>query len=370
MTEHQLLPAFGWLCVVTALSWSAPPRWQPLAIALGGACLLAWYSPLSLAVLAACGLISFGVARLKRRRGAAVGLTILLLVAAYALLMWRAQDRGGLAVVLPLGMAYYVLRTIHYLVEAHLGRLRPHGLLDYAAYQLTPSSLLFGPIHRFDVFQRDLARRRWDAVLFSSGLGRILAGAFKVVVIGNFVVVGQLGYSPATDLLAGGPWDIYRHSLLFWANLYVQFSGYSDVAVGFAALMGFRITENFNWPLLSRNIGDFWRRWHISLSTWCRDYIYMPAMARTRSHLVAIIASMTALGLWHALSIHYLLWGLYHALGLAVWRRFNAATQPTIDRWPVPVRQAWTVASVFLTLNFVLFSFAATTLVERFLKEI
>ena len=368
MTEHQLIPAFGWLCVVTLLCWLVPARWQPLVLALGGGGLLAGYSPLSLAVLVVFGAASYLVVRLKRRRAEAVGLTIAALAVSYGVLLWGSQLQTGLALILPVGMAYYVLRTIHYLVEAHLGRLRPHGLLDYAAYQLLPSSLLLGPIHRFDAFQKDLARRRWDGVLFSTGLGRILIGAVKVVVIGNFVIVGRLGYSPATDLLAGGPMEMYRNSLLYWANLYVQFSGYSDIAIGFAALMGFRIVENFNWPVLSRNIGDFWRRWHISLSNWCRDYVYMPVMARTRSHAVAIAASMVTLGLWHAVSTHYLLWGLYHALGLSVWRRFNAVAGPVIGRWPLAAQRVWTAVSVVMTLNFVVFSFAVTRLVERLLE--
>lgn len=369
MSESPLIPAFVWLCAITTLAWLVPARWQPVVIGLGGVGLLAWYSPVSLGVLGASTIVSFSVARLTRFRSLGVSLMIASLALAYAALLWGSREADGLSLILPLGMAYYVLRTVHYLVEANLGRLRPHGLVDYATYQFLPSALFFGPIHRFDEFQRDLARRRWDSALFSRGLGRILAGGVKIVIIGNFILVERLGYSAQTDPLGGGLPDIYRHGLLTWANLYFQFSGYSDIGIGFAALMGFRIRENFDWPFLARNIGDFWRRWHISLSTWCRDYVYLPAMAVTRSHLLAITASMLVLGLWHAISLHYLLWGLYHAIGLSVWRRFSALT-PAMGRLPAPVRHAWTVVSVFLTLNFVILSFTVTTLVERLIERI
>lgn len=370
MTEQALFPALGWLGLISLLAWGAPARWQPLVILLGGAGLLGGYAPLSLALLAVSCAVSFAVAHMRRHRALATRLTIAAMVSGYVALLWGSRAESGLALILPLGMAYYVLRTVHYLVEANLDRLRPHRLVDYAAYQFLPSTLFFGPIHRFDAFQRDLARRRWDPRLISRGLGRVLVGAVKIVIVGNFIIVERLHYNAATDLLAGGPADIYRHSLLFWANLYVQFSGYSDIAIGFAALMGFSVRENFNWPILARNIGDFWQRWHMSLSSWCRDYVYMPVLARGRLPLLATTASMVVLGLWHAISAHYLLWGLYHALGMTVWRRFSALAGPTLAALPRPVRLAWTGLSVFLTLNFVLFSFAVTTLVERFLESL
>ena len=313
---------------------------------------------------------SCGVVRLRRFRAAATTATIVAIVLTYAILLWGSAHKTGLALFLPLGMAYYVLRTIHYLTEANLQRLRPHTLVDYATYQFLPSTLLFGPIHRFDEFQRDLARRRWAEAEISRGLGRILVGGLKVVLIGNYLISARLGYSPATDLTSGTLAQIYRDNLLYWGNLYFQFGGYSDVAIGFALLMGFTIRENFNWPFLARNIGDFWRRWHMSLSTWCRDYVYMPAMAATRAHLLAISASMLTLGLWHAISLHYILWALYHALGLTFWRRFSAWTGPTVEALPKAARMIWTGAAIVITLHFVIFSFVATGLVEHLLARI
>ncbi len=370
MTEHELIPVLAWLAFVTLASWLAPSRLRPLMVAIGGVVLLGYESPPSLAMLGVFTLVSYGVAHLKRHRGAATTATIAAIAVVYAILLWGSAHKTGLALIVPVGMAYYVLRTIHYLTEAHLGRLRPHGLTDYATYQFLPSTLLFGPTHRFDEFQRDLARRRWDEAEVSRGLGRILVGGLKVVLIGNYLIVSRLGYSATTDLTAGGLADIYRHNLLYWANLYFLFGGYSDVAIGFALLMGFSIRENFNWPFLASNIGEFWRRWHMSLSTWCRDYVYMPAMAATRVHILAISASMLTLGLWHAISLHYVLWALYHALGLTFWRRFSAWSGPTVQAWPRPARLVWTGTSILVTLHFVIFSFVATGFVEHLIARI
>src|SRR5690606_22484260 len=98
--------------------------------------------------------------------------------------------------------------------------------------------------------------------------------------------------------------------------LYFKFSGYSDIAIGVSRLLGFRVMENFHYPFIAQNIGDFWKRWHISLSSWCRDYAYMPVWSRLRNGALAALASMLILGLWHELSWRYLAWGLYHGAGI------------------------------------------------------
>jgi alginate O-acetyltransferase complex protein AlgI len=99
-------------------------------------------------------------------------------------------------------------------------------------------------------------------------------------------------------------------------NLYFQFAGYSDIAIGFALLLGYRVMENFNSPFTKTNIAEFWRSWHISLTSWSRDYIYMSAVGLTRNPYFGTLASLTAIGIWHELSLRYVAWGLYHGLGI------------------------------------------------------
>ncbi|MBL8820282.1 MAG: hypothetical protein JNL58_29935, partial [Planctomyces sp.] len=110
-------------------------------------------------------------------------------------------------------------------------------------------------------------------------------------------------------------------------KLYFDFSGYSDLSIGAARLFGIQLMENFNWPVLAPNIGQFWRRWHMSLGAWCQAYIYMPVLGRWRNPYVSAYATMLVMGLWHAGSWSYVFWGLYHATGLSLfltWTRFKA----------------------------------------------
>ena len=123
--------------------------------------------------------------------------------------------------------------------------------------------------------------------------------------------------------MTGGFLQAYLNSVVSWANLYLQFSGYSDIAIGVAALAGFEIMENFKFPFLAKNINDFWSRWHISLTSWCREYVFQPSVSFTRKPLLSVALTMVILGLWHEISLRYILWGLYHAIGIALWHQYQ-----------------------------------------------
>lgn len=360
----------GWIAVSAVAGWLLPKRWQLGGIAASGAGFLATVSPPSLAVLLAATLVTFAVARRAARHPALVLGTIVAIAAAYLAALAAVGTSTGMAAhawVLPIGLSYYVLRLVHYLIESERGTIRPHTLTEYLAYHFLPSALPVGPIHRIEPTLRDLRRRRWDAALFSDGLGRILIGVAKIVLVGGSLLpaaMTRLGVGPGTDPGAG-----YLAIVNFWLNLYVNFSGYADIAIGGAALIGVRLPENFDFPFLARNIAIFWRRWHMTLSGWCRDYVYMPVLARWRTPALAFAASMTVLGLWHELSVHYLLWGLYHAAGLSLWRRFDLVAGPAIARWPARAQRAWAVLATVATLHFVIFSYPVTNAIEGMMSR-
>jgi len=235
------------------------------------------------------------------------------------------------------------------------------GALDYCRYLLFLPTLVAGPINRFPEFARDSRRRRWDRALCAAGLERMLYGYVKIVVLANYLVVSKLG--PWGEGL-GPPdsWPVaYLGCVTYGLNLYLQFAGYSDVAIGLALLVGFRVPENFHWPFAATNIHDFWQRWHITLSHWCRDYVFRPVGSLSRSPHLGVVASMLVLGLWHELSWRYCLWGLYHGLGLVVWRvlqplraRLSAVRSPWLRR-PVTAL-SWALTVYFVTLSFALTS--------------
>lgn len=332
--------------------------------------MLAVLSPSSLLILGVSTVWTFYVARRWIRRRAVLPVAVILLAAFYAVNLYFGEiDGDGLTqrVVLPLGLAFYVLRLVHYLFEEYKGNLRPHDFGEYLAYHFLPAALPLGPIHRFDEFLRDWRRRRFDRPEFVHAMQRILYGLVKVAVLGSYVLHYRLGLYLAHRRETWGPLGSYLSDLHSWALLYVVFSGYSDIAIGFGVLAGVRLRENFNWPFIARNISEFWQRWHMSLSSWCRDYVYTPVLAASRWPSLALVSAMVILGLWHSLSLHYLLWGLYHGIGLTVHRRYRKARGGKLrPRGPVGSR-AIQVVTTFMTLNFVVFSFQATELVETWL---
>ena len=317
---HQIV-----LCcfAATALAWLLPHKWQVPGVAVLTAAFLAWQAPLSLALLTVTMAITYSVLQSNGPLGKRVVLIVVHLVALFAFFKLGLQSSidGPAQVFIPLGLSYYSFRQIHYAFESLKGRLPAHTFLDYACYLLFLPTFLVGPINRFQEFHRDCGRRRWDASLFSAGLERVLYGYVMITFFGNFLLTSRLSnWVDYYEHLEKWRLAAYLDSLQFTLNAYVQFSGYSAVAIGLSALMGFRIIENFNYPFLARNINEFWRRWHISLSSWCRDYVYTPIAALTRCPILAVFASMSVLGLWHEVSLRYIAWAMLHVLAILVYQ--------------------------------------------------
>lgn len=355
------LAMLSWIAVTVTACWVAPRPAQPYLMGLLSACFLAWHAPLALGLLLLMAAMSFGAVRRQGRwplAPAVAGFTILAILLGFNAARMPGRDALE-TVVAPLGLAYFALRALHYCIEGWKGTLPAHTFRDYLNYLIFLPTLMTGPIHRLQEFQHGLRRRRWDPVLFSLGCERVLYGYVKIVFLANYLVsaklVGVIAALPKTSPL--GAWlDCLRYGL----NLYWQFSGYSDVAIGFALLLGIRISENFNFPFLARNINDFWNRWHVSLTSWCRDYLYLPVLAVGRRPWVAVLASMLALGLWHELSIRYVLWGLYHGTGIALWQGFQRLKGNRSFPQGSPASRLMAPLAILVTLNFVILSFAIT----------
>jgi alginate O-acetyltransferase complex protein AlgI len=259
-----------------------------------------------------------------------------------------------------MGFSYYILRAIHYLLEQLKGRLEEHSFVQLLHYLFFLPTLFVGPINRFDSFLRSERRRRWDPDQFSWGLMRIVFGFAKIVVIAYYLVNRKMGFWIPTldqDNLALLQYiDCWQYAL----NLYFQFSGYCDVAIGVSALLGFRITENFHYPFLQPNIAEFWRNWHMSLTAWSREYVYPPVAAATRSPYLAIFAAMLFIGLWHEFSAKYLLWGLYHGGGIMLHRYYQRSPVSRIGIDNMLYRRGMRVAATLVTLHFVVIGFILT----------
>jgi alginate O-acetyltransferase complex protein AlgI len=271
-------------------------------------------------------------------------------------------DLPGWKILLPLGISFYTFEAISYIVDVYTGRVKPFtSLRDYWLYILFFPHLLAGPIVRSHDFAPQLTRpKRFSWLRFEAGVQLFLLGAFKKAVLADWMasIVDPVFKTPGDY----GSAALWTASLAYSVQIYGDFSGYSDMAIGLAHLMGFKLPANFRTPYLSASIGEFWRRWHISLSSWLRDYLYIPLGGNRGGEMATcrnLLATMTLGGLWHGASWTYVLWGVYHGLLLTV------ARLVPVPAWACAVwmRPFW-IALTFLSVTFGWVLFRATSFAD------
>jgi alginate O-acetyltransferase complex protein AlgI len=266
--------------------------------------------------------------------------------------MLESMTAGSL--LLPLGISYFTFKFLHYIIDSRRGTLPRHDLWDFLCYMSLFSTFAAGPIERLNNLQPQLRAPRLDAAGVSLALQRILSGVIKKVIIADTLVLALQG------LVADVPRDYsdastHAQIVYVWCRflyIYFDFSGYSDIAIGTSLLFGLRVMENFNWPILAGNISEFWRSWHMSLASWCRDYIYFPVFGATRNPKIAVLVTMIVLGYWHGPEAKWLLWGAWHGSGLVVWQLWQTykRTRPALLR--VSQGRLYRLAAIALTVNF------------------
>ncbi len=221
------------------------------------------------------------------------------------------------AVTLPIGISFYTFQSMSYTIDVAQGRVKPlRNLLDFALYVTLFPQLIAGPIVRFHEINEQLSGRRTTIDQAASGATRFAHGLIKKVVVADTVaVVADAAFAAdAGSLSMVAAW---LGVLAYTVQIYFDFSGYSDMAIGLGMVFGFRFPENFRRPYSSLSVTDFWRRWHITLSNWFRDYVYIPlggnrvGSARTYANLVAVFVIT---GIWHGASWAFVVWGLYHGM--------------------------------------------------------
>lgn len=226
---------------------------------------------------------------------------------------------GWVNIALPVGVSFIIFEKITYLVAIYRRTCRPaDSLMTYYLYVFLFPKLLAGPIVKYNDIAAQLYARTVTLDDFIYGTKRFIVGLAKKVLIADMVspLVDVAFSTPASELSVRTAWlGVFAFSL----QIYFDFSGYSDMAIGMARMMGFRLLENFNAPYTAVNFTDFWRRWHISLSTWIRDYIYIPLGGGRRSRMRTycnLSLCFLLCGLWHGANWTYILWGLYHGFFL------------------------------------------------------
>lgn len=220
-----------------------------------------------------------------------------------------------LSFILPIGLSFHTFQSLSYVIEVYKRKQKPEKHFGkYALYVMFYPQLVAGPIERPQhLLPQFKITHKFDQAMVSEGLRRMLFGLFKKLIIADrlAILVNQVYGSPHDYI--GFP--LILATVAFAFQIYCDFSGYSDIAIGAAKVMGFSLTENFNYPYLSKSIPDFWRRWHMSLYSWFRDYIYIPLGGNRKGKILQVrnvLIVFLVTGLWHGASWNFVVWGLIH----------------------------------------------------------
>ena len=270
------------------------------------------------------------------------------------------------SISLPIGISFYTFQALTYIIDLYRGEIKLQR--SYGRFLLYVSlfpQLIAGPIVRYADIERELYRRQITIEGMASGISRFLGGLAKKVLIANYASeIVELclesshfaQISSATAILG---------MIAFAIQIYFDFSGYSDMAIGLGRMFGFHFLENFKYPYIARTITEFWRRWHISLSTFFRDYVYIPLGGNRRHRLRNTLIVWFLTGLWHGASINFVLWGLYYFLLLMLER---VLILPYRDKIPRLLGHLWTMLAVLVGWS--LFYFTETSRFLTYWKRV
>ena len=211
---------------------------------------------------------------------------------------------------LPIGISFYTFQTISYTVDVYRGKVKAqHSFLSFLLYVSMFFQLVAGPIVRYESVAAEIDERRTTAEDFNSGLIRFICGLGKKVIIANTVgqlAANSLAFEKAPTSVAAAWFGV----AMFTLQIYFDFSGYSDMAIGLGKMFGFHFPENFNYPYISRSATEFWRRWHISLGSFFRDYVYIPLGGNRKHQILNLVIVWFLTGLWHGASWNFIIWGM------------------------------------------------------------
>lgn len=249
---------------------------------------------------------------------------------------------------LPIGISFYTFHALSYLIDIYRGSAEVQRNLGTTALYITLfPQLVAGPIVRYKEIASQFIQRNVSLADFAAGIQRFAIGLGKKMLIANSVAItaDQVFSLPGNQLTAAVAWlGVIAYTL----QIYFDFSGYSDMAIGLARMFGFRFPENFGYPYISQSVQEFWRRWHISLSSWFRDYLYIPLGGNRRSgprtYLNLLIVFFLC-GLWHGASWTFVIWGLYHGAFLVLERLGLGAR---LTKWPRLLRLGYTLLVVMI----------------------
>ena len=267
-----------------------------------------------------------------------------------------------LNISLPIGISFYTFQTMSYSIDVYRKEVSAQeNILDFATYVTLFPQLIAGPIVRYQTVAKELTSRKESIPMVSEGIKRFIIGLAKKVLLAN--TIGLLWRNIADGNVEMSVAIAWLGIIAFAFQIYFDFSGYSDMAIGLGKIFGFTFLENFNYPYMSRSITEFWRRWHISLGTWFKEYVYIPLGGGRNKQYRNIFIVWTLTGIWHGASWNFLVWGLLFAFLLMIEKAFLLEI---LDKIPRVFGHVYTL--FFVLIAWVIFAFDSLAMGLSYLK--
>lgn len=334
---------YYFLPVTVALYLIAPKRLKNAVLLLASLVFYAWGEPRYILLMAVSILLGYGFGLLLERRRSRWLLAASLVIPIgflgffkYADFLLRTLSLSPLGIALPIGISFYTFQILSYLIDVYRGdSAAQRNLISFATYVSLFPQLVAGPIVRYQQVADELSARRtgWDDV--EAGIQRFLTGLGKKVLLANVLgeLVNQYQSAAVSSVLFS-----WLAAIAYALQVYFDFSGYSDMAIGLGRFFGFHFPENFRYPFLSSSVSEFWRRWHMTLGSWFRDYVYIPLGGSRvpRGKWMRNLLIVWALtGLWHGAAWNFVIWGLWFAAFLMLEKLAGLKLPPVLSHFYV-----------------------------------
>ena len=251
-------------------------------------------------------------------------------------------------ILLPIGISFYTFQILSYVIDVYRGKVKVQkNILFLGCYITAFPQLIAGPIVKYETIESELVNRKTSMDLTYDGIRRFIIGLIKKVLIANnvgYITMHITSTSPSVYGFMGALISMICYTL----QIYYDFSGYSDMAIGIGKILGFHFPENFNYPYIASSVTDFWRRWHMTLSSWFKEYVYIPLggnRVKWIRHIFNILIVWMLTGLWHGASINFVLWGLYYAVFLIIEKYL---LKSVLEKSPMILRHIYTMIIVII----------------------
>ena len=366
MVFSSILFLFRFLPAFLILYFVVPKRARNLVLFLGSLVFYAWGEPVYVVLMLFSTLSDYIHGLLiDRYRGKRAATCFLVSSVVINLGLLGFFKYSGLNLPLPIGISFYTFQTMSYTIDVYRGEVEAQkNILDFGVFVAMFPQLIAGPIVKYKVVAKELRTRHASWEDMAEGAGRFIIGLGKKVLLANNI--GQLfveaaGQENLSLLMA------WLGILAYAFQIYFDFSGYSDMAIGLGRIMGFHFPENFNYPYTAVSVTDFWRRWHMSLSSWFREYVYIPLGGNRkglRRQLLNIVVVWSLTGIWHGAGWNFLLWGMWFAVFLILEKVILGKALANLPKFA-----GWIYTMAVVLVSWCFFSLEKTDTIIRFLKS-